>query len=61
VLAVIIGREFGNFRSVIKMSIVMFALHSAGYFLGGRIMHWLASSTNGGLRGGHISALAKLC
>jgi hypothetical protein len=61
VLAVMIGRGFGNFPSVVKVSAVMFALHSAGYFLGGRIMHWFASSSNGGLRGGHISALAKLC
>jgi hypothetical protein len=61
VLAVMIGRGLGNFRSVVKVSIVMFALHSAGYFFGGRLMRWIASSTIGGLRGGHFSALAKLC
>jgi hypothetical protein len=56
-----IGRGFGNFRPVIKVSVVMFALHSAGYFIGARLMPWLASSAHGGLQGGHISALAKLC
>jgi hypothetical protein len=60
-LAVMIGRGFGNFRPFVKVSIVIFVLHSAGYFFGGMLMHWMALSSQGGLRGGQFSALAKLC
>jgi hypothetical protein len=48
-LAAMIGRGFGTFRSVIKVSMVVFALHSAGYFGGGWIMSW-----------SHIALAAKL-
>ena len=56
-----VGRGFGNFRPIIRVSVVIFVLHSAGYFLGGKSTQWLASSPHGVLQGGHISALAKLC
>src|SRR5580698_3432440 len=34
VLAVMIGWGLGNFRSLVKVSMIMFILHSGGYFLG---------------------------
>jgi hypothetical protein len=60
VLAVMVARGFGNFRPVIRVMVVIFVLHSAGYFLGGKSMLWLTIPAHGGLRGGHISSLAKL-
>jgi hypothetical protein len=59
-LAFMIGRGLGHCRSLVKVSIVMFALHSAGYFAGGRLMGWLMSSAHAGLLGGHHFALAQL-
>jgi hypothetical protein len=60
VLAVMIGRGLGHFHSVLKVSLVMFALHSAGYFLGEKLFYWLVNSTHGGMRGTPLAALAKL-
>jgi len=39
----IVGLGFRNFRGFVKVALVMFVLHSAGYFMGGRLMHWVAS------------------
>ncbi len=60
-LAVMVGRGLGTSRSRVKVSVVLFALHSAGYFIGGQSMRWLADFTDGGQGGGHLSALPKLC
>lgn len=60
-LAAMIGRGFGTFRSFINVSIVVFALHSAGYFGGGWIMHWLMNSGETGQTSRHIALAAKLC
>ena len=64
VFVVMVGRGFGSFRSIIKVSVVMFALHSAGYFLGGKLMQWLTEPAGvhwlGGLSRTQVSAVAKL-
>lgn len=61
VLALMICLGFGNFHHVLKVCISMFILHSAGYFLGGRLMHWVASATASGVGNGHNSVFPKLC
>jgi hypothetical protein len=38
--AAVAGWGFRCFRSFTKVSLVLFALHSAGYFLGGKTMGW---------------------
>jgi len=59
-LALMIGRGLGNCRSLVKVCVVMFALQSAGYFGGGRLMAWLMNPAHGAFLGGHGFALAKL-
>jgi hypothetical protein len=59
-LAWMIARGLGHCRSLVKVSVVVFALHSAGYFAGGRLMGWLMGSAHAGLLGGHHFALAQL-
>src|ERR1044071_6570403 len=44
-----------NAHRFLQTSLIVFALHSAGYFLGGQMMHWLLSSN-----GSTIAVLAKL-
>lgn len=61
VLALMIARGFGNFHPVIKVSIVMFVLHSAGYFGGGRLLQWLGSLEHGNFFGGNTATAVKLC
>jgi hypothetical protein len=62
VLSVMIGRGLGNLRPVVKVAPAMFILHSAGYFLGGRLMLAVASlAKHGGQSGLQISNAAKLC
>ena len=61
VLTGMIARGLKSYRSIVKVCVIVFVLHSAGYFLGGRFMQWMAASTAGELKNGHISALAKLC
>ncbi len=37
------GLGFRNHRGFVKAVLMVFVLHSAGYFMGGRVMHWLVS------------------
>jgi hypothetical protein len=60
VLSAMIARGFRTFRSVFKVSSVIFVLHSAGYFLGGQLMRWMMSTMDGGLPGSHNSVFPKL-
>jgi hypothetical protein len=39
------GLGLGNLRGFMRTSILLFGLHSAGYFLGGQLMHWVAGPT----------------
>jgi hypothetical protein len=41
--AAVVGWGFRNFRGFVAACAVLFCFHSAGYFLGGRLMYWLAS------------------
>jgi hypothetical protein len=59
-LSAMIARGFRTFRSVFKVSLVMFVLHSAGYFLGGQLMRWMVSTMDGDLPGSHNSVFPKL-
>jgi hypothetical protein len=61
VLTGMIGRGLKSYRSIVKVCVIVFVLHSAGYFFVGRLMQWLAVSMAGGLKNGHVSALPKLC
>jgi hypothetical protein len=60
----LVGYGFGNYRRLVKAGLVMFAAHSAGYFLGGKLMHWVAGPEGRALLEGmsksQISAIAKL-
>jgi hypothetical protein len=62
--AVVTARSFRSFRGFVKVIIVLFILHSAGYFLGGRLMRWLmtpaAAAALGGLSKAQIGVTAKL-
>jgi hypothetical protein len=62
--AAIIGWRLRNLRGLGKAMLVLFVCHSAGYFLGGRLMHWLfgptASAMFAGLSKYQIGVLAKL-
>jgi hypothetical protein len=60
-LTVMIARGLGNYRSLVKVSVAMFVLHSAGYFLGGRSMGWLMHWAKTGAMGGYRDTVAKLC
>jgi hypothetical protein len=59
-LALMIGRGLGNCGSLVKVSVVMFVLHSAGYFAGGRLMGWLMKSAHSRSLGVPYFALAQL-
>jgi hypothetical protein len=48
----VISWRLHNARDLIQTSLVVFALHSAGYFLGGQMMHWLLTSAGSGLLSG---------
>ena len=50
----------GSYRSFLKVSLVVFLTHSAGYFLGGILMGWMLKHGNGGGGFGHHSPLPKL-
>jgi hypothetical protein len=58
------ARGFRSFRGFVKVVIVLFIFHSAGYFLGGRLMLWMmkpaAAATLGGLSKAQIGVIAKL-
>jgi hypothetical protein len=59
-----LGWGFGNYRGFLKASVVLFGLHSAGYFLGGQSMRWISGTEGAALFEGaskaQISILAKL-
>jgi hypothetical protein len=60
VFAAMIGRGLGNLRPLLKVSILMFAFHSAGYFIGEWCyMHGIGAGGGAG-RGGHASVWPKL-
>lgn len=61
VLTGMIARGLKSYRSIVKVCVIVFVLHSAGYFFGRRLMQWMAASTAEGLKNGHVSALPKLC
>ncbi len=56
--------RFGNYRGFIKACLVLFACHSAGYFLGGKWMQWMASPVAAAMFSGlskpQLSGMAKL-
>jgi hypothetical protein len=58
------GRGLGNYGGFLRASIVVFVCHSAGYFLGGQLMHWINGPTSAALFTGlskpQLSAMAKL-
>jgi hypothetical protein len=58
------GWSFRNYRGSLKAILILFGLHSAGYFLGGRLMYWLAGPTGSAMLVGvsrhGVSVLAKL-
>jgi hypothetical protein len=60
----ICGWRLGNYRGFAKAIVVLFVLHSAGYFLGGKLMYWIAgpngSALLNGLSKNGISISAKL-
>jgi hypothetical protein len=64
VFASLTGFGFGNYRGLLRAGFVMFVLHSTGYFLGGKLMHWLGGSEGRALLDGmsksQIAAIAKL-
>ncbi len=37
----VVSWRLGNHRDFIRTSLIAFALNSAGYFLGGKLLHWL--------------------
>jgi hypothetical protein len=59
-----LGCGFGNYRGFARASILLFGLHSAGYFLGGQSMRWISGPDGAALFEGaskaQISILAKL-
>jgi len=65
VFVAITGRRFGNCRGLVRVCIVFFCLHSAGYFLGGELMHWIAgpagAATLIGISKPQLFWIAKLC
>ncbi len=62
--AAVTARGFGNFRGFLKVCVVLFIFHSAGYFLGGRLMWWMmkpdAAAALGELSKAQIGVIAKL-
>jgi len=58
------GWRFRNYHGFLKASLILFVFHSAGYFLGGHLMHWImgpaGSSILTGATRSQISLVAKL-
>jgi len=58
------ARRFKNYKGTGKASILLFGFLSAGYFLGGKLMHWIAGPMGAAMLTGfsktQISAIAKL-
>jgi hypothetical protein len=45
----VVSWRLQNFKGFLQTSLVVFALNSAGYFLGGKMMHWLLGATGSAL------------
>lgn len=64
VFTALIGRSLGNLQSWGRVAAVMFVAHSAGYFLGGKLMYWMIGSGGAemfaGLTKSQIGLMAKL-
>jgi len=64
VFTALIGFGLRNLRGFLKVVCAMFALHSAGYFLGGKLMYWLVSPEGKqllpALSKAQVSVVAKL-
>jgi hypothetical protein len=64
VFAAVAGRMLGSLNGFLKVAAVLFITHSAGYFLGGKLMHWLASPAGAEFLSGfskhQLRTLAKL-
>ena len=64
VFVAVTARRFGNSEGVVRASIILFSFLSAGYFLGGKLMHWIAgpmgSAMLTGVSKAQISVIAKL-
>ena len=58
------SRAFGKCHGIVRTSIILFGLHSAGYFLGGKSMQWLTGPAGAGMLTGfskvQLAAIAKL-
>jgi hypothetical protein len=56
--------RLGHQRGFLKACLVLFICHSAGYFMGGKFMQWMAApsvaATLSGLSKAHLSVIAKL-
>jgi len=48
----VVSWRVGNARGFLRTSFIVFALHSAGYFLGGQSMHWLLSTRDSAFSSG---------
>jgi hypothetical protein len=59
-LAMMIGRGFRTCRSVLRVALLMFAFHSAGYFLGGLCMRSLMGMAHGAGAGRNMALMAEL-
>ncbi len=59
-----VGWRLNCFRSFGKVSLIVFGLHSAGYFIGGQLMRWVLSAAGSdwlhGLPKMQLATLAKL-
>ena len=64
VFTVLIGRSLGNLQSWCWAAAVMFVAHSAGYFLGGKLMYWMigpgGAEMFAGMAKSQVSLMAKL-
>jgi hypothetical protein len=58
------SRAFGKCHGIVRASIILFGLHSAGYFLGGKSMQWLTGPAGTAMLTGlskvQLAAIAKL-
>jgi hypothetical protein len=64
VFVAVTGLRFGNYRGFLGACVVLFACHSAGYFLGGQWMRWVTGPSGAvlwaGLSKAQRSVLAEL-
>jgi hypothetical protein len=48
----VISWRLKNARAFLQASLILFGLHSVGYFLGGQVMHWVLNAAGAGLLSG---------